>query len=71
VQTGHQATSGGGAHGAAGVELCHSHTFLGHAIDIWRFELFLTETAEVTVTGIIEHDIDEIGLFSCVEQWSQ
>lgn len=62
MMTGHQTGPRRGTHRAGRIEVGPLHPFPGHAVDIGGFELLLPETGEVSITGVIHHDIDEVGL---------
>ena len=62
MMTGHQTGPRWGTHRAGRIEVRPLHPFPGHAVDIWGFELLLPETGEISITGVIHHDVNEVGL---------
>jgi hypothetical protein len=62
MQPRHQATSRRRTNATACISLCKSHPFGGKSINMGRFNLLLTIAPKVTVTEIISHDEDDIGL---------
>ena len=56
--------------GAAGVELGEALAFPGHTVDVGGLELFLSIATEITVAGVIEHDVDKVRLVGGAEEAS-
>jgi len=62
VLAGHEAASGGGADGGAGVALIELHAFGGEAVEAGGEDLLLAVAAEVGVAKVIGEDEDDVGL---------
>ena len=62
VETAHDHTTGGCTDRRPGVVIGELHPLPGKAIDIGGLELFLSVAGEISVAGIIEEDVDDVGL---------
>jgi hypothetical protein len=62
VHTRHKATTGRCADSAGRVKIGELHALGCHTIDTWRLKVLLPEAGEISVTGVIDHDVDEIRL---------
>ena len=60
VAAGHQGGTRGGADWIGRIEGGEHATFIGHAVNVWGFDVLGAEAAEVLVTLVIGEDDDEI-----------
>lgn len=62
IATGHQGCSRRAAHGLT-IEIREEHPFLGHVIDVGRFDVVCPVAAEILVALVVREDDDEVRLF--------
>ena len=59
---GHEAGTRRGADRTAGVGLREPHPFLRHTVDVGRMDIGLSVTAQVAITHVVAHDINNVRL---------
>jgi hypothetical protein len=60
VNTGHENAASRRAHGAAGIMLGELHPLFCEAIDVRGFEKALSVTRKVSVTSVIQKDVNDV-----------
>ena len=60
VQAGHEHAPGRGADGRSGVVVGETHSLRGKAVDVGGLELFLAVTGKVSISRVVEEDVDQI-----------
>ena len=63
IFSGKKGRAGGGANGAVGVEICKPEAARHEGVEMRALQVFRSVTGKISVSQIIGHDHDDVGLF--------